>query len=122
MPSWPGDSSNPTATQTVRCLFAHDDPIEVWVNGERIYEGGQHFNGFESTWISLPLRKGRNEVVVRLTNYFNRNFNWTGFLFRRNWRLSCEHGGGTASSPTLIDHNSLPEWPSQWPSAGKPSR
>ena len=68
--------------QTVRCLFAHDDPIEVLVNGQRIYEGGQHFNGFASTWISLPLRKGRNEVVVRLTNYFNRNFNWTGFLFR----------------------------------------
>ena len=70
------------ADQTMRCLFAHDDPIEVLVNGQRIYEGGQHFNGFESTWISLPLRKGRNEIVVRLTNYFNRNFNWTGFLFR----------------------------------------
>lgn len=68
--------------QTVRCLFAHDDPIEVLLNGERVYEGAQHFNGFESKWISLPLRKGRNEVVVRLTNYFNRNFNWTGFLFR----------------------------------------
>jgi hypothetical protein len=26
------------------------------------------------------LRKGRNEIVVRLTNYFNRNFNWAGFL------------------------------------------
>jgi hypothetical protein len=68
--------------QTVRCLFAHDDPIEVLVNGQRVYEGGPQFNGFESTWISLPLRKGPNEVVVRLTNYFNRNFNWTGFLFR----------------------------------------
>lgn len=68
--------------RTVRCLFAHDDPIELVVNGKRVFEGGQHFNGFESTWISLPLRKGRNEVVVRLTNYFNRNFNWTGFLFR----------------------------------------
>ena len=68
--------------QTARCLFAHDDPIEVLVNGRRIYEGGQHFNGFEFTWLSLPLRQGRNEVVVRLTNCFNRNFNWTGFLFR----------------------------------------
>jgi len=68
--------------QTVRCLFAHDDPIEVLVNGARVYEGGTHFNGFESTWINLPLKQGRNEVVVRLTNYFNRNFNWTGFLFR----------------------------------------
>ena len=68
--------------QTVRCRFAHDDPIEVTVNGRRVYAGDQQFNGFESRWIDLPLRKGRNEVVVRLTNYFNRNFNWTGFLFR----------------------------------------
>jgi hypothetical protein len=68
--------------QTVRCLFAHDDPIEVVVNGQRIYEGGTQFNGFVSTWINLPLRQGRNQVVVRLTNYFNRDFNWTGFLFR----------------------------------------
>ena len=68
--------------QTVRCLFAHDDPIEVLVNGQSVYEGGTQFNGFASMWINLPLRQGRNEVVVRLTNYFNRDFNWTGFLFR----------------------------------------
>lgn len=68
--------------QVVRCLLAHDDPIEVWVNGARVYEGPQHFNGFENAIIDLPLKQGRNEVVVRLTNYFNRNFNWTGFLFR----------------------------------------
>ena len=68
--------------RTVRCLFAHDDPIEVWVNGHRVYQGGSQFNGFESTWIDLPLTKGRSEIVVRLTNYFNRNFNWSGFLFR----------------------------------------
>lgn len=67
---------------TVRCLFAHDDPVEVQVNGRVVYTGGSHFNGFESRWIDLPLDAGRNEVVVRLTNYFNRNFNWTGFLFR----------------------------------------
>ena len=66
----------------VRCLLAYDDPIEVLVNGTRVYEGAQHFNGFESTWILLPLRPGKNEIVMRLTNYFNRDFNWTGFLFR----------------------------------------
>jgi hypothetical protein len=71
--------------QVVRCLFAHDDPCEVWVNGVRAYAGQQHFNGFESCWIDLPLRAGRNEVVVKLTNYFNRDFNWTGFLFRPLW-------------------------------------
>lgn len=68
--------------RTVRCLFAHDDPIEVLVNDKRVFEGGKHFNGFESNWLDLPLKQGRNEVVVKLANYFNRNFNWTGFLFR----------------------------------------
>jgi hypothetical protein len=66
--------------RTVKCRFAHDDPAEVWVNGERVYAGPQHFNGFETVTMQLPLRPGKNEVVVRLTNYFNRNFNWTGFL------------------------------------------
>jgi hypothetical protein len=68
--------------QTVRCLFAHDDPIEVEVNGRVIFTGAGHPGGFEHRWLDLPLEKGRNEIVVRLTNYFNRNFNWTGFLLR----------------------------------------
>ncbi len=68
--------------RTVRCLLAHDDPLEVRVNGRCVYRGESRFNGFEATWIELPLRRGRNEIVVRLTNYFNRNFNWSGFLFR----------------------------------------
>ncbi len=68
--------------KTVDCTFAHDDPIELWLNGERIYQGGQFFNGFEPVQIDIPLQKGQNEIVVKLTNYFNRNFNWTGFLLR----------------------------------------
>jgi hypothetical protein len=68
--------------RTVPYIFAHDDPVEVWVNGARIYQGAQHFNGFETTTIQIPLKAGKNELVVRLTNYFNRNFNWNGFLLR----------------------------------------
>lgn len=63
-------------------ILAHDDPIELWVNGSRVYEGLQKFNGFEAVRVSIPLRKGRNEIAVKLTNYFNRNFNWAGFLLR----------------------------------------
>jgi hypothetical protein len=70
------------STRPVPFLFSHDDPIEVWVNGVRIYKGEQKFNGFESTTINLPLKTGKNEIVVRLSNYFNRNFNWNGFLLR----------------------------------------
>jgi hypothetical protein len=71
-----------TVEETVPFLLAHDDPIELWVNGGRVYQGGAHFNGFQSVSVSLPLRRGRNEVVVRLTNTFGRNFNWAGFLLR----------------------------------------
>lgn len=62
--------------------FAHDDPAEVWLNGQRIYAGPAHPNGFETAKVTLPLREGRNEIAVRLTNFFNRNFNWAGFLLR----------------------------------------
>jgi hypothetical protein len=68
--------------EVVPFLFAHDDPIELWVNGGLVYQGGTHFNGFESNTVNLPLRQGRNEIVVRLTNKFGRNFNWAGFLLR----------------------------------------
>jgi hypothetical protein len=68
--------------ERVPFLFGHDDPIELWVNGRRIYEGGQHFHGFATTVVELPLRRGRNTLMIRLSNYFNRNFNWAGFLLR----------------------------------------
>ncbi len=83
---------------SVRHRFAHDDPIEIWVNGERVYQGESRFNGFESTAVDLPFRRGRNEVVVRLTNFFNRNFNWTGFLLRPE-SPAIPAGSATASSP-----------------------
>lgn len=72
---WPG-------VDTVPFLFAHDDPVELWVNDSRVYRGDAHFNGFESVEVMLPLREGANEIVVKLTNRFGRNFNWAGFLLR----------------------------------------
>ena len=69
-------------SQTRMITFAHDDPIQVWVNGLLMYEGGQFFNGFETVKFPITLQAGSNEVVVKLTNYLNRNFNWAGFLLR----------------------------------------
>lgn len=63
-------------------LFANDDPCEIWINGRRSFVDAGDANGFAPKRISLPFQKGRNEIVVRLTNYFNRNFNWVGFLLR----------------------------------------
>lgn len=70
------------SAREVECLFAHDDPAEIWINGRRVYAEAKQLNGFETRTVRLPLREGRNEIVVRLTNYFNRTFNWTGFLLR----------------------------------------
>lgn len=67
---------------TARYLIAHDDPIEVEVNAAVIYRADGFNNGFESRKIQLPLKSGRNEIVIRLANTFNRDFNWAGFLLR----------------------------------------
>ncbi len=67
---------------TASYVLAHDDPIEIAVNGAVVYQAGAFPNGFEARTINLPLRLGKNEIVVRLVNHFNRNFNWAGFLLR----------------------------------------
>lgn len=63
-------------------ILCHDDPLELSVNGEVIYREEEQFNGYQTRRVILPLKQGDNEVVVRLTNYFNRTFNWAGFLLR----------------------------------------
>ena len=68
--------------QSMAFRFAHDDPTELWLNGQHVYAGPDRPNGFETVPLTLPLRKGRNELLVRLTNSFNRDFNWAGFLLR----------------------------------------
>ncbi len=62
--------------------WVEHDPLEIWVNGQLAHAAGPRFNGFESTRIELPLREGRNEIVVRVSNYFGRNFNWAGVRLR----------------------------------------
>lgn len=68
--------------RTVDYTFAHDDPAEVWLNGRRVYTGPSHPGGFATAPLRLTWHQGRNELVIRLTNFFNRNFNWAGFLLR----------------------------------------
>lgn len=59
--------------------LSHDDPIEIECNGKVVYRELNQFSHFETRSIALPLAAGNNEIIVRLTNYFNRTFNWTGF-------------------------------------------
>ncbi|MBS1826161.1 MAG: DUF2961 domain-containing protein [Acidobacteria bacterium] len=62
-----------------RVYFSHDDPIEIEVNGKIVYHQLEQFPHFETRAVTLPVQAGSNEIVVRLSNYFNRTFNWTGF-------------------------------------------
>lgn len=73
-------SSNRDETKTF--IFSHDDPVELWVNQQCVFKGSGGFNGFITHRVDVPLREGKNEIVVRLSNRFNRNFNWAGFLMR----------------------------------------
>ncbi|MBI1390455.1 MAG: DUF2961 domain-containing protein [bacterium] len=67
------------AQREVEYALTHDDPMELWVNGERVYHEGLQLNGFETRKVQVTLKPGENEIVARLTNYFNRTFNWAGF-------------------------------------------
>jgi len=66
-------------TEVLDLWLSHDDPIEVELNGEVVYREKQAFAGFGTRKVAWPVRAGDNELVVRLSNYFNQTFNWTGF-------------------------------------------
>jgi hypothetical protein len=65
--------------ETLTAYLSHDDPIEVEWNGTVVYRELDAFPHFETRKLALPAAAGVNRMVVRLTNYFNRTFNWTGF-------------------------------------------
>ncbi len=60
-------------------VLTHDDPVEVELNGKVVYRAAEPFRGFQSRGFELPAREGVNELVVRLSSYFNETFNWAGF-------------------------------------------
>ena len=68
-----------TAPRMVRAYFSFDDPIELVLNGRVLLAEKEQSRGFQTRSVELPVRAGENELVVRLTNYFNQTFNWTGF-------------------------------------------
>ncbi len=68
--------------RTLAAVLTHDDPIEVELNGKVVYRAAEPFRGFQSRGFELPVREGLNEIVVRLSSYFNETFNWAGFNLR----------------------------------------
>lgn len=67
--------------RTAMFQLSHDDPIRVLVNGREVYRDSSH-PGFDTEQFPVELRRGKNEVIVQLTNYFNVNFNWAAFALQ----------------------------------------
>jgi hypothetical protein len=64
----------------VKLRFGFDDWLSVWLNGKKL-RTLRHDAGLKAASIPAQLRKGPNELLVKLSN--SRNTNW------RLWTLSC---------------------------------
>lgn len=58
-----------------------DDDIIIRVNGEIVYKGS-HTNGFVNESFPVHLRKGKNPVLIKLSNYDNTTWRSWAFSFR----------------------------------------
>lgn len=57
-------------------LLGSDDPVRIWVNQKQVADRPEQ-SGFSGQTIMLPLRKGDNEILLKVTNGFNQN--WSVF-------------------------------------------
>ena len=64
----------------VSLRLGFDDWLKVWLNGEAV-AALRHDKGFETADVPVTLRKGENELLVKLSNFDN--IEW------RCWALSC---------------------------------
>ena len=62
--------------------FSFDDEAAIWVNDRQAFRGN-HVQGFEAVRFPVRLRKGRNRILVKLSNQDNDNWRFWGF----SWRL-----------------------------------
>lgn len=62
----------------VNFYFGFDDDAAVRVN-ENIVYGGSHNNGFEEECFPVKLKKGKNRILIKLSNFDNTN--WRAWIF-----------------------------------------
>lgn len=70
---------NASTARVLEATLSYDDPLEVRLNGKLLFQARESANGFVSVPLQMPVVAGANELEIRLTNYYNRNFNWAGF-------------------------------------------
>ena len=62
-------------------VFSFDDEAAVRVNGAEVFRG-EHAAGFRSARFTARLRRGRNRVLVKLSNRDNETWRFRGFWLR----------------------------------------
>lgn len=67
--------------QRLSCHLGYDDQIAVRLNGAWIYRG-HHTRGFATAPVTLPMKQGRNELLIKLANEPNTNFKLWAFWLR----------------------------------------
>ena len=66
--------------QSVQIRFGFDDWLTVWLNGENLGTF-RHDHGFEAINVPARLKKGANELMVKLSNFENTTHGC--------WAMSC---------------------------------
>ena len=69
------DEKNATA------YLGFDDEIMVRLNDKIVYKG-LHQNGFKEASFPVRLDKGKNRILIKLSNYDNTNWKLWAFSFR----------------------------------------
>jgi hypothetical protein len=67
--------------EEVTIHFGFDDQAVVRVNDQVVFEG-KHENGFEKASFKAKLKKGRNRLLVKLSNFENTTWLYWGFSLR----------------------------------------
>jgi len=64
------------ASRSCKLNLGYDDPLRVWLNGEQIADLPEEV-GFKGQILELQLRKGANDLLLKVTNSINQN--WSVF-------------------------------------------
>ncbi len=63
----------------VKLRISYDDPLQVFLNGEKIYSDNELHRGFVTRAIPAELKSGKNILLLKLLDTPNVNTMWAGF-------------------------------------------
>ena len=68
--------------QKVTLQFSYDDPVQVFLNGTKIYSDAELYDGFVTRLIEANLNEGKNSLLIKILDTPNNNTMWAGISLR----------------------------------------